>query len=202
MATRVMSKISPSAGRRSDAAKRRILDAAQQIFAEKGYEAATVREIAARASIHASMITRYFDTKDQLFALACETHLNFPDLSRFNKAEIGNRLSQKFISLWEGEEANGQLQALFRASISKEAARRKVVSIFERQVCAAIRTIDGIDHADDRAGLISSFILGVAYSRYIARIPAVARLPAHELRAKIAPTLQFIIDTPFDAGAR
>jgi AcrR family transcriptional regulator len=30
-------------GRRSDAAKRRILDAAQEIFAEKGYEATTVR---------------------------------------------------------------------------------------------------------------------------------------------------------------
>ena len=63
-----------------------------------------------------------------------------------------------------------------------------------RQVCAAIKTIKGIDHAEERAGLISSFLLGVAYSRYIARIPAVANLHTSELRARIAPMLQFIID--------
>jgi hypothetical protein len=135
------------------------------------------------------MITRYFDTKDQLFALACETRLNFPDLSSFDKADIGDRLSEKFIQLWEGDEANGQLQALFRASVSKEEARLKVVNIFERQVCSAIKTIKGIDRAEERAGLISSFLLGIAYSRYIIRIPRVANLRADKLRARIAPTL-------------
>ena len=194
MATLGMSKQPAPTVRRSDAAKQRILDAAQEVFAEKGYEAATVRQIAARASIHASMITRYFDTKDQLFALACETRLNFPDLSRFDKADIGERLSEKFIQLWEGDEANGQLQALFRASVSKEEARKKVVTIFERQVCSAIRTIKGIDRAEERAGLISSFLLGIAYSRYIVRIPRVASLRADKLQARIAPTLQFMID--------
>jgi AcrR family transcriptional regulator len=194
MATPMIAKAPSQIGRRSDAAKQRILDAAQEVFAEKGYEAATVRQIAERASIHASMITRYFETKDQLFALACETRLNFPDLSRCKKAEIGDRLSEKFVSLWEGDEANGQLQALFRASVSKEDARKKVVNIFERQVCAAIKTIKGIDHAEQRAGLISSFLLGIAYSRYIARIPAVESLAVSELCARIAPMLQFIID--------
>jgi hypothetical protein len=61
-------------------------------------------------------------------------------------------------------------------------------------VRVAIRRIDGIDHADDRAGLISSFLLGIAYARYIARIPPVAELDTDRLRAGIAHTLQFIID--------
>jgi AcrR family transcriptional regulator len=191
-----MSRLSPPEARRSDAARKRILRAAQQIFAEKGYEAATVRQIAERASIHASMITRYFETKDQLFALASDIRLNFPDLSKFDKAEIGERLSHKFIALWEGEEANGQLQALFRASVSKEEARLKVVDIFERQVRVAIGRIDGITDARERAGLISSFLLGIAYSRYIARLPPVAKLHANDLRTWISSTLQFMIDQP------
>jgi AcrR family transcriptional regulator len=189
-----MSKPSPPAVRRSDAAKKRILSAAQEVFAEKGYEAATVRQIAERASIHASMITRYFETKDQLFALASDIPLNLPDLSTFDKSEIGERLSEQFILLWEGEEANGQLQALFRASVSKEEARLKVVRIFEDQVRVAIKRIDGIDHAEDRAGFISSFLLGIAYARYIARIPPVVELNTDKLRAGIAHTLQFIIN--------
>jgi AcrR family transcriptional regulator len=105
-----------------------------------------VRQIAERASIHASMITRYFETKDQLFALASDFPLHLPDLSAFDKSEIGERLSEQFILLWEGEQANGRLQGLFRASVSKEEARLTVVRIFEHQVRAAIRSIDGIDH--------------------------------------------------------
>jgi AcrR family transcriptional regulator len=190
----MMTKIPPVAARRSDDAKRRILSAAQEIFAEKGYESATVRQIAARASIHASMINRYFETKEQLFALACETRLNFPDLSRFNKSEIGDRLAEKFIRLWEGEESTCQLQALFRASVSKEEARKKVIDIFQQQVCAAIKKVKGMRRAEERAGLVSSFLLGIAYSRYVARIPVIADLPADKLRANIAPILQFIID--------
>jgi AcrR family transcriptional regulator len=195
-----MSKSSPPAERRSDAAKRRILSAAQGVFAEKGYEAATVREIAERASIHASMITRYFETKDQLFALASDIPLNLPDLSILDKSDIGARLSEQFILLWEGKEANGQLQALFRASVSKEEARLKVVRIFEDQVRVAIKRIDGIDHAEDRAGFISSFLLGIAYARYIARIPQVVELNTDKLRAGIADTLQFIINQPLGGG--
>jgi AcrR family transcriptional regulator len=57
-----------------------------------------VRQIAERASIHASMITRYFETKDQLFALASDFPLHLPDLSAFDKSEIGERLSEQFIS--------------------------------------------------------------------------------------------------------
>jgi AcrR family transcriptional regulator len=195
-----MNKSSPPAERRSDAAKRRILSAAQGVFAEKGYEAATVREIAERASIHASMITRYFETKDQLFALASDIPLNLPDLSILDKSDIGARLSEQFILLWEGKEANGQLQALFRASVSKEEARLKVVRIFEDQVRVAIKRIDGIDHAEDRAGFISSFLLGIAYARYIARIPQVVELNTDKLRAGIADTLQFIINQPLGGG--
>jgi AcrR family transcriptional regulator len=191
-----MKKPSPPAVRRSDIAKKRILSAAQEVFAEKGYEAATVRQIAERASIHASMITRYFATKDQLFALASDIPLNLPDLSTLNKSDIGLRLSEQFILLWEGEAANGQLQALFRASVSKEEARLKVVRIFEDQVRAAIKRIGGIDDAADRAGFISSFLLGIAYARYIARIPQVVALSTDKLRAGIAHTLQFIIDRP------
>jgi AcrR family transcriptional regulator len=159
-----------------------------------------VRQIAERASIHASMITRYFETKDQLFALASDFPLHLPDLSAFDKSEIGERLSEQFILLWEGEQANGRLQGLFRASVSKEEARLTVVRIFEHQVRAAIRSIDGIDHPEDRAGFISSFLLGIAYARYIARIPQVAELNTDRLRAGIAHTLQFIIDQLSDGG--
>ena len=44
-----------------------IVNAAQDIFVEKGYDGATMREIAARAGINISMLHYYFRSKDNLF---------------------------------------------------------------------------------------------------------------------------------------
>ena len=49
-----------------------ILDAAQRLFAEHGYDGTTVRDIAAQASIDPAMVIRYFGNKDELFAQAAE----------------------------------------------------------------------------------------------------------------------------------
>jgi AcrR family transcriptional regulator len=45
--------------------KATILKAAQHLFADQGYERATVRDIAARAAIDPAMVIRYFGSKDQ-----------------------------------------------------------------------------------------------------------------------------------------
>jgi AcrR family transcriptional regulator len=63
-----------SAPRRRDAAKTRqlLLDAARARFAHHGYAATTVREIADDAGVNVALISRYFESKEGLFA-ACLT---------------------------------------------------------------------------------------------------------------------------------
>ncbi|MCX4730466.1 TetR/AcrR family transcriptional regulator [Streptomyces sp. NBC_01363] len=55
----------PSEERRRDAAatRRRLLEAARDLFAERGYEGATVRSIAARAGVNQALLFRYFGSK-------------------------------------------------------------------------------------------------------------------------------------------
>ncbi|CAM5243349.1 MULTISPECIES: TetR/AcrR family transcriptional regulator [Streptomyces] len=59
---------SPAGERRRDAAatRRRLLDAARDLFAERGYEGATVREIAERAGANQALLFRYFGSKQGL----------------------------------------------------------------------------------------------------------------------------------------
>lgn len=45
----------------------RLLDAASELFAERGYERATVRDIAARAGANQALLFRYFGSKKALF---------------------------------------------------------------------------------------------------------------------------------------
>ena len=50
-----------------DQTRRRILEAAGPVFAEKGYDAATVREICARAGVNLAAVNYYFGSKEQLY---------------------------------------------------------------------------------------------------------------------------------------
>lgn len=72
----------------------RILDAAEQIFAERGFEGASMRNITARAKVNLSVIYYYFKSKeDLLFAV-------------FQKY-IQPRIDQQVVMLKEAREAAG-----------------------------------------------------------------------------------------------
>jgi len=64
----------PAQPKRRDAAKTRqlLLQAARQRFAYDGYAATTVRDIADDAGVNVALISRYFESKEGLFA-ACLT---------------------------------------------------------------------------------------------------------------------------------
>jgi TetR/AcrR family transcriptional regulator len=55
-----------------DAIRQRILDAAERVFAERGYAAAATREIAEGAGIRKRMLFYYFSSKDALYRAVLE----------------------------------------------------------------------------------------------------------------------------------
>src|SRR6185436_15458780 len=94
---------------KSDRTRAAILAAAQKLFAGQGYERTTVRDIAAIAEIDPALVIRYFGSKDELFARVAVFDLKLPDLSKADRSKIGEMLVRHFLSLWEGENANGGL---------------------------------------------------------------------------------------------
>jgi TetR/AcrR family transcriptional regulator, regulator of cefoperazone and chloramphenicol sensitivity len=68
-------KIGPTNGRHGmagDNTKARILETAGEVFAEKGYEAATVREICERAGVNVAAVNYYFGGKASLYVQTLE----------------------------------------------------------------------------------------------------------------------------------
>lgn len=55
--------------------KLRILDAAEQLFAVKGFDGVTVRDIAEQAHVNVAMINYYFGNKDDLYLGIVESYL-------------------------------------------------------------------------------------------------------------------------------
>ncbi len=60
--------------RDKEAAKRAFLDAARDVFAERGFDAATTREVASRAGLNEQLIQRYFGGKAGLLTALLERH--------------------------------------------------------------------------------------------------------------------------------
>ena len=177
-------------GRKADQTRATILVAARERFAESGYEAATIRAIAADANIDPSMVMRYFGNKDQLFAAAAEFDLRFPDLTDVPRAELGTTMVRHFLARWEGDDA---LVMLLRSSTTNAEAAQRMKDIFAAQLLPAIAKILP-DDAPRRTGLIATQVLGMALCRFVLRLPPVVAMSGDELVDWLGPTLQRYVD--------
>ncbi|SBT49876.1 TetR/AcrR family transcriptional regulator [Micromonospora auratinigra] len=183
--------------RRSDATRAAILRAARERFAADGYDRATIRAIAADARIDPSMVMRYFGSKEGLFAAAAEFDLRLPDLAGVPRDRVGEALVRHFLDRWESDDT---LVALVRAASTNPGAAERMRGIFADQLGAAVTGLGGDPTgALRRAGLVASQILGLAFTRYVLRLPPVVDLTPADLVAWVAPTVQRYLTGPTPA---
>ncbi len=180
---------------RSQPTRDRILLAARKIFASDGYERTTIRAVATEAAINPAMVMRYYGDKDGLFAAAVAFDLRLPDLSAVPFETIGRTLARHVLTRWEGEGAGDELPALLRAAASHPAAQAKATDIFDRQLLATLNPVI-VDPAQavTCAALIASQVLGLAFTRYVLRLPAVVAIPRSTVIERVGATLQSYVD--------
>ena len=180
----------PARTKKSERTRAAILKAAQELFAEFGYDRTTVRDVAARAEIDAAMVMRYFGSKDELFARATAVDLRLPDLREITPAHFGDALIRHFLDVWEGPTSNGSLTILLRASASSEEIAAKTRGVFAGQVMPMLAQIADRAELATRAGLISSQLLGLALCRYVLKVPPVVAMTPEQIIAGVGPVLQ------------
>jgi AcrR family transcriptional regulator len=182
--------------RRSDAARARILRAAQARFTADGYQKATIRAIAADAGIDPSMVMRYYENKAKLFAVAVSVDLHLPDLTAIPKRHLGQTLVAHFLRRWEGDPTDALLM-LLRSAATDDGAAERMRTIFRDQLIPAVHGLIGDPaEATQRAGLISTQMLGLAMCRNILRLPPIAALDPETVVARIGPTIQRYLTAP------
>jgi AcrR family transcriptional regulator len=175
----------------------RILQAARHRFASDGFHRATVRAIAADASIDPSMVMRYFGSKAALFAATVDIDLRLPDLTAVPRRRLGTTLVAHFLDRWEGSADSDALLLLLRSAATDGEAAARLTELFARQLVPAVNTIvpDG-ERAAERAGLVATQMLGLALCRDILRLPPVAAMPVDTLIAQVGATIQRYLTTP------
>lgn len=189
-------------GRRSGSPDTRseILEAAKSVFAEVGYDRATMRAIAATAAVDPSLIHHYFGNKEQLFAASIDLPLPASEVIRtvFAQAapdEVGRHLAETFFAVWEQAEARESLLGILRTAMGGE---DQAVTAFRQFLTSAVLDqIAPLVHRDDarlRALLMASHLVGVAMTRYVVRLEPIASAPIDQIVDLIGPRIQSYID--------
>lgn len=179
--------------RTAEATKAAILGAARTRFAQQGYERTTIRAVAADAGIDASMVMRYFGSKEQLFDAALAVDLNLPDLRDVPADRLPALLVRHFLSRWEGEPPDEALAVLLRSAVTNDQAAARMRDIFARQVAPALGAVMSGPDAPARAALVAAQLLGLLLSRNLVRFPAAAGLTPDEVERLYAPALAAVL---------
>ena len=176
-------------GPRSEGTRRAILAAARATFAARGYEQTTIRAVAARAGVDASMVMRYFQSKAGLFTAAVTMDLQVPDLRSVPASRRGELLVRHFVSRWEDPVHDDELIALLRTGVTSQTVAGRLQAVLGQLITEPIAAL-GDERAAERGTLIAAQLLGLALCRYILRFEPLASLPAHDVVAAVAPSVQ------------
>jgi AcrR family transcriptional regulator len=182
-------------GPRSEGTRRAILGAARATFAARGYEQTTIRGVAAQAGVDASMVMRYFHSKAGLFAAAVTMDLEVPDLRSAPAGRRGELLVRYLINRWEGPAHDDELIVLLRTAVTSETVAGQVETVLSQLITGPIAAL-GDAQAAERGALIGAQLLGVILCRYILRIEPLASLPADDVVAAVAPSVQRYLTRP------
>jgi len=175
--------------------RKAILAAARQAFAERGFDNATVRQIATAAEVDPALVHHYFGTKEQLFLATVQVPINpqelLPAVLAGGKDNVGENLVRTFIRVWDSP-AGTAGAALIRSAMGSEWTARMLREFLTTQILRrVIRQLDmEPSEAPLRAALIASQMAGLAMMRYIIKLEPLASAPAETIIATIAPTIQ------------
>ena len=182
-----------------------ILETARQLFADKGFDATTVRAIAAGAAVDPAMIHHFFGTKEELFRAAVRFPVDpageIPAIVAGGAEEAGQRRVAAFVTIWDSPAGTTGV-ALIRSAMSNDWTLKLLREFLITQIMRRVAGEIAIDPAEAplRMSLVASQLAGLAMMRYVIRMQPLASLPAEQVVALVGPTVQRYLTGPLAGG--
>jgi AcrR family transcriptional regulator len=167
-----------------------ILEAARELFAELGYERATIRGVASRAGVDPALVMQYFGSKEGLFTASARWHVDQKRITRVPRGDLPHTVVDDLLRSGE----DGGSLALLRSCLTHDAAREVLREEVLCEVHAAVaRTIGGPD-AELRAGLLAGISFGLSIGRYLIQVPGLADASREDLERVLLPVLEALVE--------
>jgi AcrR family transcriptional regulator len=169
-----------------------ILEAAREVFTERGYARATIREIARRAGVTHGLVMRHFGTKEQLLIQALPGPRVLAGVLPGDLGTLPDRVAAAFVEETEAAGSEHAAVALIRSAASGEAVAMPLYAAMEREITAAFREVLG-PGTEAYADLLGSLLIGVTFARHVARTGALAELTREELVGYLVPAIRALL---------
>lgn len=172
-----------------------ITEAARAAFAERGFDATTIRQVAADAGVDPALVHHYFGTKDDLFLAVLDLPIDPGQLLESaitgHPDEAGERLVRAFVGAWDSHIGKAGA-ALLRSAVSNPMAARLFREFVFQRIARRLAPHLNVPEAEIplRTTLIASQMAGLATVRYLIAIEPLASAPPEMVVAMIGPTVQ------------
>jgi AcrR family transcriptional regulator len=177
--------------------RQEILAAARLLFAQRGYQATTMRAIAAEAGVNAALLHHYYGSKEQLLVAAMNLPLNPPERIRElrdagPREQLGERIVRFFVQAWRNPETGPPLQALLRAAASSDAGAATMRQFVENVMFPRLSSLLGVPQL--RLSGAFAQLIGYALGATVIGVEPLASASEDELVALLAPSVQRYLD--------
>jgi AcrR family transcriptional regulator len=154
-----MAELTPEIRRRDPVRTRaRILDAAVAVFTERGYGAAGLREISARADVASSLPVRYFGTKVALFEAAMVEIIRANSVFTWKKERFGETMTRLI-----RERSNVTITAMLMHALADPESHDVAVRVWREHMISPLAEWLGPPDAEGRAGMLFALMSGLTF---------------------------------------
>jgi AcrR family transcriptional regulator len=176
-----------------------LLDAARTVFAERGYDGATVRVIADRAGVDPAMVNHWFGGKEPLFVAALDLPADpgmiLGEALPGDPEQLAERIIARILRVWD-ETGGAQLATLLQSIASHEVAASLLREFIGRVLVGKVLSKVAPDRPELRASLAGSQMFGLAFVRYVLKVEPLASADHATVIAAVAPNLQRYLTGP------
>jgi AcrR family transcriptional regulator len=167
--------------RSAASSKQALLNAAQQLFGQNGFEGTTIRDIGELAGVDHALIARYFGSKADLYiaAVVAEAQGDQPR-SEFEGLED---MAGTLVTRMDEQGLGPVMQALMRSDTSeeiREAARTHLSRRMVEPMVSEVRHRDE-DEAQLRSEVVVSALIGIALGRALGWFDELKEVPRARL---------------------
>ncbi|MFJ3789491.1 TetR family transcriptional regulator [Kitasatospora sp. NPDC090091] len=189
----------PRRGRRAGSPDTRaqILDVARRRFLAEGYQAVTMRSIAAEADVDLALISYFFGSKKGLFgavlALATNPAERLALVLEGEVETLPDRILAEVLDVWGSPVAADPLRAMLGSAAQDPAVGTLVSEVLQREMVDRIAARIGGADARRRACDFAAHLAGLIMARYILRLEPLASLPPDEIARTHLPLLRLVL---------
>lgn len=177
-----------------------VLDVARRRFLAEGYQATTMRSVAADAGVDVALVSYFFGSKKGLFAAALALSANPAEILAHalpgEPTRLPERVLRALLDVWEDPRRAGPLRVMISGAVTDPDVGRLVKEVFEREMIDRVADHIGGPRARMRAGAFVSQLAGLIFGRYVFALDPLATMTVDELIRYQAPGLRAALAGP------